>query len=35
MSNHPSLRDSMAGFVERGEVPGLVALVSRHGKLDA
>ena len=26
------LRDVMAGFVERGEVPGLVALVSRRGE---
>ncbi|HYM04277.1 MAG TPA: serine hydrolase domain-containing protein [Stellaceae bacterium] len=27
------LRDVMAGYVERGEVPGLVALVSRRGEL--
>jgi CubicO group peptidase (beta-lactamase class C family) len=27
------LHDVMAGFVERGEVPGLVALVSRHGEV--
>jgi len=26
------LRDVMAGFVERGEVPGLVALISRRGE---
>jgi CubicO group peptidase (beta-lactamase class C family) len=26
------LRDGMAGFVERGEVPGLVTLVSRRGE---
>jgi len=25
------LRDVMAGFVERREVPGLVALISRRG----
>jgi CubicO group peptidase (beta-lactamase class C family) len=27
------LRDVMAGFVERGEMPGLVALVSRRGEI--
>src|SRR5438067_12659404 len=27
------LRDVMAGYVERGEVPGLVTLVSRRGEL--
>jgi len=27
------LRDVMAGYVERGEVPGLVTLVSRRGDL--
>lgn len=27
------LRDVMAGYVERGEVPGLVALVSRRGEV--
>ena len=26
------LRDVMAGYVERAEVPGLVALVSRRGE---
>jgi hypothetical protein len=25
----------MAGYVERGEVPGLVTLVSRHGEVRA
>ncbi|MGD0273685.1 MAG: hypothetical protein ABSB96_08155 [Gaiellaceae bacterium] len=25
------MHDVMAGYVERGEVPGLVALVTRHG----
>jgi len=27
------LREVMAGFVERGEVPGLVALISRRGEI--
>jgi hypothetical protein len=27
------LRDVMAGHVERGEVPGLVTLVSRRGEV--
>src|SRR5438067_8251941 len=27
------LHDVMAGYVERGEVPGLVALVSRRGEV--
>jgi len=26
------LHDAMAGYVERGEVPGLVALISRRGE---
>ena len=26
------LHDTMAGYVERGEVPGIVTLVSRHGE---
>ncbi len=26
------MHDVMAGYVERGEVPGLVTLVSRHGE---
>ncbi len=29
------LHDVMAGYVERGEVPGLVTLVSRHGEVHA
>ncbi len=29
------LRDCMAGFVERGEVPGLVAMVCRRGEVHA
>src|ERR1700730_1601224 len=27
------LRKSMTGYVERGEVPGIVTLVSRHGEV--
>jgi len=27
------LRDVMSGYVERGKVPGVVALVSRHGEV--
>jgi CubicO group peptidase (beta-lactamase class C family) len=27
------MHDVMAGYVERGEVPGLVTLVSRHGEM--
>src|SRR5689334_20900846 len=27
------MREVMAGYVERGDVPGLVALVSRHGEV--
>lgn len=27
------MHDAMAGYVERGEVPGLVTLVSRHGEV--
>src|SRR5262245_3803734 len=26
------MREGMAGYVERGEVPGLVTLVARHGE---
>jgi hypothetical protein len=28
------MRDVMAGYVERGEVPGLVSLISRRGEVD-
>ena len=27
------LHDVMAGYVERGDVPGIVTLVSRHGEV--
>src|SRR2546422_6093333 len=27
------MRDVMAGYVERGDVPGIVTLVSRHGEV--
>jgi hypothetical protein len=27
------MRDVMAGYVERGEVPGIVTLVSRRGEV--
>ena len=36
--SEPRLRrmhDVMAGYVERGEVPGLVTLVARHGEVHA
>jgi hypothetical protein len=26
------MRDAMAGYVERGEVPGIVTLICRHGE---
>ena len=29
------MHDVMAGYVERGEVPGLVTLVARHGEVHA
>ena len=28
------LHDVMAGYVERGNVPGIVTLVSRHGEVE-
>ncbi|UQS22585.1 MULTISPECIES: hypothetical protein [Amycolatopsis] len=29
------LHDVMAGYVERGEVPGVITLVERHGEVPA